>query len=97
MAEVVQDEQNVYDTPEGIVVEEKKVVAADLDTFARIIQEKFQQAREYRRDHEQHCQEAYDAYRAKYPATSTRQTSWRTNGASSLIRPGVKSIAPKSR
>ncbi len=68
MAEVVQDEQNVYDTPEGIVVEEKKVVAADLDTFARIIQEKFQQAREYRRDHEQHWQEAYDAYRAKYPS-----------------------------
>ena len=40
MAEVEQ-EQNVYDTPEGTVVEEKKVIKAELDTFAKIIQEKF--------------------------------------------------------
>ena len=68
MAEVVEEEQNVYDTPEGTVVEEKKVITAELDTFAKIIQEKFAEARDYRRDHELHWQEAYDAYRAKYPS-----------------------------
>ena len=68
MAEIVEDEQKTYDTPEGPVVEEKKVIKAELDTFARIIQEKFAEARDYRRDHEQHWQEAYDAYRAKYPS-----------------------------
>jgi hypothetical protein len=50
------------------IVEEMKTKAGDLDTFARIIQEKFAEARDYRRDHEQHWQEAYDAYRAKYPS-----------------------------
>ena len=39
MAEVLKDEQNVYDTPEGTVVEEQKVIKAELDTFAKIIQE----------------------------------------------------------
>ena len=68
MAEVVEEEQNVYDTPAGTVVEEKKVITAELDTFAKIIQEKFAEARDYRRDHELHWQEAYDAYRAKYPS-----------------------------
>ena len=68
MAEVLKDEQNVYDTPEGTVVEEQKVIKAELDTFAKIIQEKFAEARDYRRDHELHWQEAYDAYRAKYPS-----------------------------
>jgi hypothetical protein len=68
MAEIVEEEQNTYDTPAGPVVEEKKVIKAELDTFARIIQEKFAEARDYRRDHEQHWQEAYDAYRAKYPS-----------------------------
>ena len=68
MAEIVKDEQNVYDTPEGTVVEEKKVIKAELNTFAKIIQEKFAEARDYRRDHELHWQEAYDAYRAKYPS-----------------------------
>ena len=37
MAEVIEDEQNVYDTPEGPVVEEKKTIKADLDTFAKIM------------------------------------------------------------
>ena len=69
MAEIVEEEQKTYDTPEGPVVEEKKVIKAELDTFARIIQEKFAEARDYRRDHEQHWQEAYDAYRAKYPSS----------------------------
>ncbi len=68
MAEIVEEEQNTYDTPEGPVVEEKKVIKADLDTFAKIIQEKFDEAKDYRRDHEHHWQEAYDAYRAKYPS-----------------------------
>jgi hypothetical protein len=45
-----------------------KVKKTDINTFARIIQEKFAEARDYRRDHEQHWQEAYDAYRAKYPS-----------------------------
>ena len=45
-----------------------KVKKTDIDTFAKIIQEKFAEARDYRRDHEQHWQEAYDAYRAKYPS-----------------------------
>ena len=68
MAEVVQDEKNTYETPEGTVTEEKKVIEAELDTFAKIVQEKFKDAVDYRRDYELHWQEAYDAYRAKYPS-----------------------------
>jgi len=45
-----------------------KVQKTDINTFAKIIQEKFAEARDYRRDHEEHWQEAYDAYRAKYPS-----------------------------
>ena len=45
-----------------------KVQKTDINTFAKIIQEKFSEARDYRRDHEGHWQEAYDAYRAKYPS-----------------------------
>lgn len=43
-------------------------VDADVDDFANVIQEKFEEARDYRRDHEQHWLEAYDAYRGKYPS-----------------------------
>ena len=68
MAEQVTEQTQVYDTPEGAVVEEKKVVEVELDSFAKIIQEKFNDSREYRRDNEHHWQEAYDAYRAKYPS-----------------------------
>ena len=53
---------------EEIIEAEVQVVQAPLDSFAEIIQEKFKDAKEYRRDHEQHWQEAYDAYRAKYPS-----------------------------
>ena len=53
---------------EEIIAAEVQVVQAPLDSFAEIIQEKFKDAKEYRRDHEQHWQEAYDAYRAKYPS-----------------------------
>jgi len=53
---------------EEIIEAEVQVVQAPLDSFANIIQEKFNDAKEYRRDHEQHWQEAYDAYRAKYPS-----------------------------
>ena len=66
MAEIIEEEQNV--SPAGAAVEEKEVIKPDLDTFAKIIQEKFVEAKDYRRDHEQHWQEAYDAYRAKYPS-----------------------------
>jgi len=40
-AEIVEEEQKTYDTPAGPVVEEKKVIKAELDTFARIIRENF--------------------------------------------------------
>ena len=54
--------------PEAVAVAEVKVVEADLDDFANVVQEKFEEAKEYRRDHEQHWVEAYDAYRGKYPS-----------------------------
>ena len=41
---------------------------AKLDDFAALVQEKFEAAKEYRRDHEIHWEEAYAAYRAKYPS-----------------------------
>ena len=51
-----------------IAVTQVKVVEADVDDFAKVVQEKFEESREYRRDHEQHWLEAYDAYRGKYPS-----------------------------
>ena len=54
--------------PEVVAVAEVKVVEADLDDFADVVQEKFEEAKEYRRDHEEHWVEAYDAYRGKYPS-----------------------------
>ena len=56
--------------PEDGVVQalEVTVVETDVDDFAKVIQEKFEEARDYRRDHEQHWLEAYDAYRGKYPS-----------------------------
>ena len=54
--------------PEAVAVAEVKVVEADLDDLANVVQEKFEEAKEYRRDHEQHWVEAYDAYRGKYPS-----------------------------
>jgi hypothetical protein len=49
---------------------EVKVGETDVDVndFAKVVQEKFDEARDYRRDHEQHWLEAYDAYRGKYPS-----------------------------
>ena len=47
---------------------EVKVIETDVNDFAEVVQEKFQEAREFRRDHEQHWLEAYDAYRGKYPS-----------------------------
>ena len=62
-SEVMQDPES------GVVaVAEVKMVEADVDDFAKVVQEKFEEAREYRRDHEQHWVEAYDAYRGKYPS-----------------------------
>ena len=54
--------------PEAVAVAEVKVVEAELDDFADVVQEKFEEAKEYRRDHEEHWVEAYDAYRGKYPS-----------------------------
>ena len=51
-----------------IAVTQVKVVEADVNDFAKVVQEKFEESREYRRDHEQHWLEAYDAYRGKYPS-----------------------------
>ena len=56
------------------IVAEAKVVQAPLDNIAKVIQEKFQEAKEYRRDHEVHWQEAYDAYRAKYPSNVNKSS-----------------------
>ena len=39
-----------------------------LDDLAALVQEKFEAAKEFRRDHEVHWEEAYSAYRAKYPS-----------------------------
>ena len=55
-----------------IAVEQTKVVQAEVDDFAKIVQEKFEEAREYRRAHEQHWVEAYDAYRGKYPSAISK-------------------------
>ena len=50
--------------------EEMKIgeTTVDVDDFAKVVQEKFEEAKDYRRDHEQHWLEAYDAYRGKYPS-----------------------------
>ena len=72
MAEQVTEQTQTYDTPVGTVVEEQKMVEVELDSFAKIIQQKFSDSREYRRDHETHWTEAYDAYRAKYPSQITK-------------------------
>ena len=57
---------------EEVAVVETKVIEAELDDFANIVQEKFEEAREYRREHEQHWEEAYDAYRGKYPSAISK-------------------------
>ena len=51
-----------------MAVAETKVIQAELDDFAKVVQEKFEEAREYRREHELHWEEGYDAYRGKYPS-----------------------------
>jgi len=60
------------EAPESEEPEEGKIKIGesdvDVDDFARVVQEKFEEARDYRRDHEQHWLEAYDAYRGKYPS-----------------------------
>ena len=53
---------------------EVKTVSAPLDDLARLVQEKFTEARTYRRDHETHWQESYDAYRGKYPSHINKST-----------------------
>ena len=53
---------------------EVKTVSAPLDDLAKLVQEKFTEARTYRRDHETHWQESYDAYRGKYPSHINKST-----------------------
>jgi hypothetical protein len=62
--------ENEIEEPESEESESIKVGGKDVDVddFAKVIQEKFEEARDYRRDHEQHWLEAYDAYRGKYPS-----------------------------
>ena len=62
--------ENEIEEPESEESGSIKVGGADVDVddFAKVIQEKFEEARDYRRDHEQHWLEAYDAYRGKYPS-----------------------------
>ena len=66
MAEYEMEEPEALEEAEVKV--EVKVVEADVDDFSKVVQEKFEEARDYRRDHEQHWLEAYDAYRGKYPS-----------------------------
>ena len=68
MAEYEMEEPESLEEPESegkMKVGNKDV---DVDDFASVVQEKFEEARDYRRDHEQHWLEAYDAYRGKYPS-----------------------------
>lgn len=55
-----------------MAVAETKVIQAELDDFAKVVQEKFEEAREYRREHELHWEEGYDAYRGKYPSAISK-------------------------
>ena len=73
------------------MVTEAKVVSAPLDSFADVIQEKFQEAREYRRDNEVHWYEAYNAYRGKYPAPIGKSTELAKERVSLSTRPAGKS------
>ena len=65
--EELPEEEQEY-PEEAIGALEADTVETDVDDYAAIVQEKFQEAREFRRDHEQHWLEAYDAYRGKYPS-----------------------------
>ena len=68
MAEYEMEEPESFEEaePEGKMKVGNKDV--DVDDFAGVVQEKFEEAKDYRRDHEQHWLEAYDAYRGKYPS-----------------------------
>ena len=68
MAEYESSEVMEGPEEEAVPITKIKMVEADVDDFANVIQEKFEEARDYRRDHEQHWLEAYDAYRGKYPS-----------------------------
>ena len=55
-----------------IAIQQTKVIQAEVDDFAKVVQEKFEESREYRREHEEHWTEAYDAYRGKYPSAISK-------------------------
>ena len=65
MAEYTEESESEEPKEGDIKIGETSV---DIDDFAKVVQEKFDEARDYRRDHEQHWIEAYDAYRGKYPS-----------------------------
>ena len=62
-----------YEAPEAEEVEVKTVVAP-LDTIGEAIKKKFQEAKDHRKDYETDWDDAYDAYKAKYPAQLNKAT-----------------------
>ncbi len=82
---------------EEVAVVETKVIEAELDDFANIVQEKFEEAREYRREHEQHWEEAYDAYRGKYPSAISKANELANERGILSIRLGVRLIQRRLR
>ena len=61
-------EAPIQNPPDRGPLDEVIKVQRDLNDLAKIVQEKFTEARTFRRDHETHWQESYDAYRGKYPS-----------------------------
>ena len=53
---------------------EVNVVEAPLDSIGKAINEKFQEAKDYRKEFEEEWRDAYDAYKAKYPAELNKAT-----------------------
>ena len=51
-------QEELPEDAEAIGALEVKVIQTDVDDFAEVLQEKFQEAREFLRDHEQHWLEA---------------------------------------
>ena len=64
----------IDDTVAGEVEVEVEVVEAPLDSIGEAIKDKFKEAQEYRREQEDIWTDAYDAYRAKYPASLNKAT-----------------------
>ena len=54
--------------PDDELSGEVEVIVAPLDNFAKIIQKRYEDSKQYREPYEAIWEEAYDAYRAKYPS-----------------------------